>query len=529
MNGRKNQHIDQFLNNKIMRIFSPLNLITETLHDAACKQNIFRMFVTGIAVFAFLQGCADYKYMHKNTQDASLKLDVTKRIPLVTDRNDHPLDLNVGDRMLLIPDASGKINGEEEEPLYRFRAKGIPIVTALDLFAHSHDLNIITSPEITGMVTVDFKDLPFEKAMEVILDAHGYYWSKEGNLIRVFKYETKMFIVDYLRLIREGKGSSQASLASSASNQSGGITIQQSDTIKFWEDIAAQLKGLLSDEGRITINRMSGTIHVTDSHKYVMHISDYINSITESIKRQVEINVKIMEVSLNDEFSLGIDWDLLIKRIFSLDTVSLAASTSIPFPFGGVTPKLRTISLGLNSTNFSAVIDALREQGELNVISRPSIRVMNNQPALIKVGTEIPFFNQTTTVGTAGSGNTITEEIRFITEGLVLSITPQISEGGLIILDVTPIISRLVDTATSNLGSTAPVMDVKQSTTVVQLRDGEMVTIGGLIQDSDSQTKRKIPVLGDVPLVGHMFKGRFTMKKKSELVMFITPNIIKDL
>jgi type II secretory pathway component GspD/PulD (secretin) len=116
-----------------------------------------------------------------------------------------------------------------------------------------------------------------------------------------------------------------------------------------------------------------------------------------------------------------------------------------------------------------------------------------------------------------------------VTEGLVLSITPQISGDGLIILDVTPIISRLVDTETSSLGSTAPVMDVKQSSTVVQLRDGEMVTIGGLIQDSGSQTRRKVPVLGDVPLVGHAFTGKFTRTRKSELVMFITPKIIKGL
>jgi MSHA type pilus biogenesis protein MshL len=379
------------------------------------------------------------------------------------------------------------------------------------------------------MVTVDFNDLPFEKSMDVILDAHGYYWSRDGSLIRVYKYETEIFIIDYLRLIREGRGSSQASLSSSEGDESGEIIIKQSDTIRFWEDLETQLKEIVTSEGKIIVNRMTGIIQVTDFHKNVMQMKRFLSSIAEIIKRQVEINVKILEVELNEEFSLGIDWDLLVRRIFSLDTVTVAVSTAIPFPFGGAIPALRSISLGLQDHNFSAVIDALREQGDLNVISRPSIRVMNNQPALIKVGTDIPFFDQTTTVGTAGSGNTITEEVRFVTEGLVLSITPQISGDGLIILDVTPIISRLVDTATSNLGSTAPVMDVKQSSTVVQLRDGEMVTIGGLIQDSGSQTRRKVPVLGDVPLVGHAFTGKFTRTRKSELVMFITPKIIKGL
>ena len=152
---------------------------------------------------------------------------------------------------------------------------------------------------------------------------------------------------------------------------------------------------------------------------------------------------------------------------------------------------------------------------------------MNNQPALIKVGTDIPFFDQTTVQNDNSSLST--EEVRFVTEGLVLSITPQISDDGLIILDVTPIISRLLDTEVSTLGSTAPVMEIKQSSTLVQLRDGEMVTIAGLIRDLDSQTERKVPVLGDIPLMGNLFKGRYTKKSKSELVMFITPRIIKDL
>lgn len=447
-------------------------------------------------------------------------------MPHTPGKQEQKLELDVIKRMLLTLDEA---NTKGPEPLYRFRANDMPIVKALVLFARNYDLNLITSPDVTGMVTVDFKGLPFKKSMDVILDAYGYYWSRDGSLIRVYKYESEIFIIDYLRLIREGRGSSQASLSSSKGDESGEIIIKQSDTIRFWEDLETQLKEIVSKEGKIIVNRMSGTIYVTDLHKKVMQVKRFLSSVAEIIKRQVEINVKILEVELNDEFSLGIDWDLIVRRIFSFDTVSIAASTAIPLPLGGTTPALRSISLGLETTNFSAVIDALREQGELNVISRPSIRVMNNQPALIKVGTDIPFFDQTVTAGTAGSATIITEEVRFVTEGLVLSITPQISGDGLIILDVTPIISRLVDTAVSNLGSTAPVMDVKQSSTVVQLRDGEMVTIGGLIRDSDSQTKRKVPILGDIPLIGNLFKGRFTTKRKSELVMFITPKIIKDL
>jgi MSHA biogenesis protein MshL len=494
-------------------------------------RKILKEITAGIVVIAFLQGCAYYTGMQKKAKNQPLTLDVDSRMPYVLDKQEQPLELDVSARMLLVQDETDS-KKQETGPLYRFRAKEIPIVMALDLFARNYDLNIIASPDVTGTVTVDFKDLSLEKSMEVILDAYGYYWSRDGSLIRVYKYETEIFTIDYLRLIREGKGSSQASLSSAEGDESGEITIKQSDTIRFWEDLEEQLKIIVSNEGKIIINRMSGIIQVTDFHKKVMQVKRFLSSIAEIIKRQVEINVKILEVELNDEFSLGIDWNLIAEHIFSLNTVELAADTIVGSPFGVTVPKARSIRLGLNkigTDKFTAVIDALREQGELNIISRPSIRVLNNQPALIKVGTDIPFFDATTTIGVPPQPNTVTEEVRFVTDGLVLSITPQISEEGLIILDVTPIISRFVATTVSSFGSTAPRMDVKQSSTVVQLRDGEMVTIGGLIRDSDSQTNRKVPVLGDIPLMGNLFKGRYTKKIKSELVMFITPKIITGL
>ncbi|MCP4411306.1 MAG: hypothetical protein GY808_01850 [Gammaproteobacteria bacterium] len=489
-----------------------------------CTYKYLQRIAVAIVAIVVLQGCVSQNKEQSKAKAQPLKLDVDNRLPHIPGNQELKLELDVNKRMLLTLD---KANTEGPETLYRFRAVNMPIVKALDLFAHNYDLNLITSPDVTGVVTVDFKDLPFEKSMDVILDAYGYYWSRDGSLIRVYKYETEIFVIDYLRLIREGSGSSLAKVESSTGGTSGGISIKQGDKIDFWKDLEEQLGDMLSDEGRLIINHMSGTIQITDSHKNIMQARQFIDSITRSINRQVQINVRILEVSLNDDFSLGINWDLVLKQTSALFTAS--ASTIITTPVGVSSPKLKTFSFGSDSHDFDPVIEALREQGELKVISKPSIRVMNNQPALIKVGTDIPFFNQTTTVGTAGAGNTITEEIRFVTEGLVLSVTPQISEDNLILLDVTPIISRLESTAVSSLGSTAPVMNVKQSSTIVRLRDGEMVTIGGLIQDEDFDTRRKVPVLGDIPLVGNAFKGTYAVDGKNELVIFITPKIIKGI
>ncbi|MCP4265300.1 MAG: hypothetical protein GY777_06955 [Candidatus Brocadiaceae bacterium] len=505
-----------------MKFHEKINIIIKGCYDYMYK-NIERI-AAAIVVVVILQGCVSHTKELAKVKTQPLKLNVDKRLPHILGNEENKLELDVNKRMLLTLD---KANTEGPEPLYRFRAVDMPIVKALDLFAHNYDLNLITSPDVTGVVTVDFKDLPFKKSMDVILDAYGYYWSRDGSLIRVYKYETEIFVIDYLRLVREGSSSSLAKVESSTGGTSGGISIKQGDTIDFWKDLEGQLNDMLSDEGRLIINHMSGTIQITDFHKNIVLARQFISSVTRSINRQVEINVRILEVSLNDDFSLGINWSLIAEKASALYTAS--ASTIITSPIGVPNAKPNTLSLTSDSHSFDPVIEALSEQGELKVISKPSIRVMNNQPALIKVGTDIPFFNQTTTVGTSGAGNTVTEEIRFVTEGLVLSVTPQISEDNMILLDVTPIISRLERTETSNLGSTAPVMNVKQSSTIVRLTDGEMVTIGGLIQDEDFNTKRKVPVLGDIPLVGNAFKGSYIVDGKNELVIFITTKIIKGI
>jgi len=186
-----------------------------------------------------------------------------------------------------------------------------------------------------------------------------------------------------------------------------------------------------------------------------------------------------------------------------------------------------TSRLSFQGGSFDVVLEALSEQGDLKVVSQPRIVTLNNQPALIKVATDQSFFISTTTAGTAGSPPIITEQVRTVSAGLVLSVTPQISEDGWIMLDVSPIITRLTDIVTSPNGSTAPVLDVKQSAGLVRLRDGEMVIIGGLIQDQVSETERKVPLLGDIPGLGRLFRGTFHVKEKRELVIFLSPKIIE--
>lgn len=443
--------------------------------------------------------------------------------------------LSLEDRMVLSSLTDTESTPLSMGPLYTFRAQTMPLIDALALFARTNKLNMVTVPDIEGEITVDFHDLSLDRAMTALLEVHGYYWERDENLIKVRRLETRDFTLDYIRLVRGGSSRNRAQITSgsggsgphgaSAAQDAGEITVNQEVEIKFWEELETQVKSLISQEGRLVINRLSGTIQVTDRRRRVKEIANFLSKVRRSLYRQVEIQVRIYEVNLSDDYSLGIDWT---KIEFDGADGNLAFSNIITAPFGGLVAKTATTALSFNSGSFSAVLKALREQGELEVISQPRVVTLNNQPALIKVATDQAFFTQTIAQGAAGTGNIITEQVRSVTVGLVLSVTPQVSEDGWIMLDVTPIISRLRRIVVSpNKTATAPVLDVKQSSGLVRLGDRQIVLIAGLIQDEYSETERKVPILGDIPWVGRFFKGTYTAKQKSELVIFLSPRIIK--
>ena len=437
------------------------------------------------------------------------------------------------DRMLLSSDLPKSLPPSSPSlgPLYSFRAQELPIIDALALFARSNHLNIVAGPEITGTITVDFHHLPLAQAMSAILEAHGYYWERHQDLIQVKQFKTTMLNVDYIRLVRGGTGENRAQMNSGStggigSQETGQITVNQQDEIKFWDELEKQIQTLMSKDGRLVINRLSGTIQVTDWYQRVDEIDHFLKTVHQALYRQVEIEVRIYEVNLNDNYSLGIDWT---KINFYGTSGNIGLANIITAPFGGFIAKAATTTISFADGSFDGVLKALQEQGELRVVSQPRVVTLNNQPALIKVATDQPFFTSTISQGTAGSPNIVTEQVRSVTVGLVLSVTPQISEDGWIMLDVTPIISRLRDIVTSpQETANAPVLDIKQSSGLVRLKDGEMVIIGGLIQEESSDTERKVPILGDIPFLGRLFKGTYNVKTKSELVIFLSPKIVRS-
>ena len=439
-------------------------------------------------------------------------------------------------------------------PVFSFRADAVPMKQALALFARANHLNIVCDLDVEGEVTVEFRDLPLDQAMNALLEANGYYFVQDGRLLRVRNRETRLFQIDYIHVTRSGQGSNAVQISSGGSANSGGgsagssggtgganegstMTVTNTSTINFWGDLAEQLKSFVSETGSFTINSLSGTVVVRDRHRNVEAVAEYLAHVSRNIVRQVDLEVEIYEVALNDNFQLGVNWEKVSQ---DLDTTFSTLPGQLGLPsaggliiqspvFGGKNPAAG-IRIAHQRGSVTAVLDALKQQGNLKVVSKPRLRTLNNQPAVVRVGQDLPVF-VTQTTQSPGSPPVIStnESIQTITVGTVLSITPQIAADGLVTLDITPAVSRLVGTATSATGNTdAPVIDIRQASSIVRVRDGAMVIMGGLVQDSSSTTQRKVPLLGDIPVLGKAFSAKSTLKERTELVFFVTPRVIAD-
>jgi MSHA type pilus biogenesis protein MshL len=460
-------------------------------------------------------------------------------------------------------------SGTGDEPTYSFTAKGLPVADALALFARLNQLNIIPDPEVNGVVTVDFRGLTLEKAMEAILESMGAYAEEDGGLIRVRGMETRIFTVDYLRLKRGGKTSFETDLSSGnnttsgaggggggggGSGSTGKVTIDSSDEVDVWKDMDVQLKTLLSEQGKLSVNSLAGTILVTDRKRNLDRIANYVSILTTRINRQVDLDVRVLDVEFTDDREFAIDWNKVVKEV-GKTTLTAAA---ILAPGSGIPA---TVFPGLNGANIPSliisnsmtdiIIKAIEDQGKVRVTSQPRVRSMNHQAAVIKVVRNDPFFTSQSNVLQSQSGNAQGNNVQVnsIETGTVLSITPQISDDQKITLEILPSVTVLAgtdsfvqpvtgvttnaagETITSTVQSTnatAPRLRQKQASAVVRVNDRDTVVMGGFIEDQVNQVRKKLPILGDIPLLGTMFTGMADAKIRRELVFLVCPTIVRD-
>lgn len=312
------------------------------------------------------------------------------------------------------------------------------------------------------------------------------------------------------------------------------VSLNSDNPVDFWKELKEELGIILTAKGKesLAINMTAGLIQVTDRPSALRRTEDYLKSLKRTVSRQVDIEARLYDVTLNNQFQFGVDWEQAVKMYSG--TMGIGGFPTVAAPAGGFDLSPDSFSMVFQNANTSVLLKALQEQGDVRVISKPRLRTLNNQTALIKVGTEVPFFQRSANIIPGAGQNTgaaavvETDEVQTITVGTILAITPQISEDHWISLDVSPVLTSLVESQLSPSRETvAPVLDIKQASTLIRVRDGSTVVLGGLIQTSEARTRRKIPGAGDIPLLGRLFTGRFDAQQKRELVILITPRIVE--
>jgi MSHA type pilus biogenesis protein MshL len=257
-------------------------------------------------------------------------------------------------------------------------------------------------------------------------------------------------------------------------------------------------------------------------------IARYLESIEGSAQRQVLIEARIIEVTLTAEYRFGLDWGA-IARAGALR----GATTVSPMRIIGqkLAPSGGQFQVGVTSTDFESLLSVLSQQGEVNVLSTPKLATLNNQTAVIRSATDEVFFE--TRVVTIPTGNTVvqTSEVtpRTVTIGVVLSVTPQISSDGTVILHIRPAVTDSTRRETFRQAGTeitVPVVDVREADVIARAKEGQIVVIGGLIQERKTDDESKVPLLGDLPGIGRLFRSTTQERKKTELVVLLSPTVL---
>ncbi len=449
--------------------------------------------------------------------------------------------------------------------------RGIDIVDAIKFLAMKGELNIVTSKSVNGRTTLFLRDVTISDTLDVILITNKLACEKKNNIITVMteaeyeslygqKYTDKREI-ETLKLSYASASKIGAALSSIKSTIGAIIMDDASGTIilidtpekisemekavyeldtgmekkkvptvnKVFElryakvkDIEGKVKELLTENiGVMSADERTNKIIVSDLPFAIERITRIVESF-DSKTREVFIEARIVEISLSDKYTWGINWERVFEDVHNFTLTGV-------FPAGDLTSYGRIAIGTLSRDEYQATLTILQEVGDVKIVSAPHIAACNNEEAKIMVGSREPY--ATSTISQSDTTATTSWQAEFVDVGVTLTVTPTINEDGFIKMHIKPEVSTLRDwfeilddagTAQIRL----PIIDTTNAETDVLVKDGTTIIIAGLIKDIKRDNSDKVPLLGDLPLLGYLFQNKATENTKTEAVIFITPHII---
>ena len=476
--------------------------------------------------------------------------------------------------------------GQPIDPRFDLSVNNAPASQVFMSLVSGTRYSMLVHPTLSGTISVNLKDVTLREALDSIRELYGYDYKIEGTRIMMQPagMQTRLFQVNYLLGQRQGTsdlrvqsgsvtdsagGSAQAPTAGGAIPPSGGGTrglessrISTRIQHDFWGELRTSLTAIIgTGEGRnVVISPQSGVVLVRALPAELRGVENYLRATRLSVERQVMLEAKVIDVELSDSYQSGINWALLPNRNLAVGQIGSETrlSTTPPFTTPGLSmtpgaaistvggagllsanPAAALFGLALQVQNFTALLQFLETQGKVQVLSSPRVATMNNQKAVLKVGTDEFFvtnIQSATTVATA-AGTTTGTPVPTVTvqpffSGIVLDVTPQIDENNQIILHVHPSVSQVsTDNKDINLGAAGTLRlplarsSISETDTIVRVTDGNIVALGGLMKLDLRDSRGGLPGTGDNP-IGNFLRNSGSQVVKKEMVILIKPTII---
>ena len=436
---------------------------------------------------------------------------------------------------------------------------------------------------------VKLKNSTLKGFLDIILKENDLHYTLSGNKLKISYLITRTFRIHYISGQRIGKSNANVTIANAsrtagalgaggASNieESGGsktgISIEMNSEFKFWKTVESEIQRILigagdgsthytktgegwtGPDGQVweynplapIVNPEAGMVTVTGTSRQINRVARYVHTMSKQIKQQVLIDVRILTVTFDDSSTTGVDWSQLYAlQNFTVNSLAMSQSNIASYTFdniegitdaafsAGSSPTAAKLVSVTGTAAVSEVVKFLNTQGDVKAISSPRVMTLNNQPALISVGRELFYKIKSASTASSGGGAVAAEgeTVDSVFAGILLDITPEIDANGMITLKINPSISDTVNEVDSGGGVTRdipPDLIRRQIASVIKVRDGEHAILGGLIFSRTGTKINKVPLLGDLPLLEYMFKHEEKINKVEELVMIVTPHIIRN-
>ncbi len=464
------------------------------------------------------------------------------------------------------------------EPRLRIAAHDVDAVEFFGSLFKGSRYSVAVHPGVAGQISVGLKDVTLTEVLAVVGDMYGFDVQRKGNVFHVYPagLRTETIPVNYLMMSRRGlsrtsvstggvtandnngnsnsfdnangsnnsTSNSNRSSNGSSNSDSNGTRIETDTNSDYWTDLRDTLQTLIgSGDGRAVITSpQAGLVTIRAYPKELKAVREFLNQSESHLKRQVVLEARILEVALNEGYEQGVDWSGLSASWDGNKGITgggSAAPSQLP-----TTPNQIFSALGggagfkISDGNFNVAVNLLKTQGDVNTLSSPRVTATNNQKAVIKVGTDEYFVtNASTTITTTSTGTDKTPNVELTPffSGIALDVTPQIDEEGKVLLHIHPSVidteeqQKTIDMGTSGGTLQLPLAksSIRESDTVVQANNGDIIVIGGLMKTDKQEIVSKVPLLGDIPWVGEAFTNRRESTKKVELVILLKPTVVE--